>query len=294
MTETAAAQAYNENTPVGGDAVTQVVYVDVLVGVNLIVNYFLILATARFLSLPFHRRRLFAAASLGALYSLSILLPEWNTALSLLIKLLMAASIVLAAFGWKGLKPFFRATAAFYIINFAFAGFMVAVWYFLAPQGLLIRNSMVYFDISPLMLIAMAVGCYLVITLIYRITGRQMPKELFCRVEVYCGEKMCCLVGKVDTGNTLREPFSGDPVMVAYEPKIASVIPPRDSLNFRLVPFDAVSGGGVLEAFHPDRITIRCGKQICETDRLYIAVTKRKFGEFDALLSPDLLQRKSG
>ena len=109
---------------------TQVVYVDVLVGVNLIVNYFLLLASAKFLTLPFHRGRLVAASALGALYSLVILLPAWNPFLSLLIKLIMAASIILAAFGWHGVKAFLRQTAAFYIVSFAFAGLMIAVWYF--------------------------------------------------------------------------------------------------------------------------------------------------------------------
>lgn len=273
---------------------TQVVYVDVLVGVNLIVNYFLLLATARFLSLPFHRGRLIAAAGLGALYSLSILFPEWNAFLSLFLKLLMSASIVLAGFGWKGIKPFVRAAVSFYLVNFAFAGLMVAVWYFLAPQGMLIRNSMVYFDISPLMLIALTVGCYLLITLFHRITGRQMPREMFCSVRVECGGRSCQFTGKVDTGNTLREPFSGDPVAVVYEPAVASIVPPKEGLNFRLIPYDVVSGGGVLEAFRPERMVIQSGKQTYETGRLYIAVTKKKFGEFDALLSPDLLQKKSG
>ena len=273
---------------------TQVVYVDVLVGVNLVVNYFLLLATARFLALPFRRGRLAAGAALGALYSLMILLPQMNVFLSLLVKLALSATIVLAAFRRSGWKAFLRATAAFYIINFAFAGLMLALWYFLAPQGLMIRNNMVYFDISPLMLIGLTVFCYFVITLIHRITGRQMPKELFCSLVVECGGRTCRCTGKVDTGNSLREPFSGDPVAVVYEPAVAALAPPRESLNFRLIPFEAVSGSGVLEAFRPDKLTVRCGKKVIESQKVYIAMAKTKFGEFDALISPDLLQITSG
>ena len=52
-----------------------VVYIDVLLGVNLFVNYFLLLAVGRFLHLAVRRLRLLAGAAVGAVFSLSILLP---------------------------------------------------------------------------------------------------------------------------------------------------------------------------------------------------------------------------
>lgn len=272
----------------------QTVYIDVLVGVNLFVNYLLLLCVAKFLSLDGKRKRLIAAAFLGALYSLTILLPEIPPVLSLLMKLFMSLTIVAAAFGWKGLRELIRETAAFYLTSFAFAGFMLVLWYFFAPQGLMIRNSVVYFNISPLALIALTGVCYGAITLFHRITGRQLPKNLNCRIIIDCGGKSSACTARVDTGNSLREPFSGDPVAVVYEPVVADMIPPKDGLNFRLIPFDAISGGGLLESFRPDRLTICMGRKKLMTQKVYIAVAKNRLGEFDALLNPDLLQKTSG
>ena len=272
----------------------QTVYIDVLVGVNLFVNYFLLLCVSKFLGLAPKRRRLVAAALLGAAYSLSILLPEFGVAVPLLLKLLMSLSIVLAAFGYRGLRQLIRETAAFYIVSFAFAGLMLVLWYLLAPQGLLIRNSVVYFDISPLVLIVLTVVCYVAVTLLHRITGRQMPRELDCRSVSECGGRTCSCTARVDTGNLLREPFSGDPVAVVWESALAGLVPPKDSLNFRLIPFDAVSGGGVLEAFRPDRLTVFCDRKTIETRKVFVAVAKARLGAFDALLNPDLLQKTSG
>lgn len=267
----------------------QTIYVDVLIGVNIFINYFLLLAVAKFLLLPVKRARLIAAALLGAIYSLEILIPSIHPVLSVLVKLLMSASIVWAAFGFGGLKPFLKRTAAFYIINFAFAGFMLVLWYFLSPQGLVIKNSVVYFNISPILLIVLTVICYLLITFLNRVTGRQMPKELFCRITVTRGEKSCVCTAKVDTGNSLKEPFSNSPVAVVYEPAVTEIIPPEESANFRLVPFATVSGGGLLKAFRPDKLTVLYGKRAIETQNVYIALSKTKLGEFDALLNPDLL-----
>lgn len=272
----------------------QTIYVDVLVAVNFFINYFLLLASAKFLTVPVKRGRLAAASGLGALFSLSILLPEIPAALSLLIKLAMSSAIVLSAFGYGGVKRFVRNTAAFYIINFGFAGLMLALWYFFAPQGLMIRNSVVYLNISPVLLILLSVVCYFIISLVNRITGRQMPKELFCRIVVSCSGAACDCTAKIDTGNSLREPFSNDPVVIVNEDVIGNAVPPENSLNCRVIPFDVVSGGGMLKAFRPDRLTIYYGKQIIQVSNVYIAVSKTRLGGCDALMNPDLLQKTPG
>ena len=268
----------------------QTIYVDVLMAVNFFISYFLLLACAKFLSLPAKHGRLAAASGLGAVFSLTVLLPEFSPWLSLVIKLAMSVAIVLSAFGFGGVKRLIRNTLAFYIVNFAFAGLMIAVWYFLAPQGLIIRNSVVYFNVSPILLIILTIVCYAVITLIGRITGRQAPKELFCRITVSHGGVTCGCNARVDTGNSLREPFSNDPVVVIERKTVRRLIPPEGSLNFRLVPYDAVSGSGVLKAFRPDRLTIFYGKKVIQVSRVYIAVSEKRLGGSDALLNPDLLQ----
>jgi len=271
----------------------QTVYIDVLIGINLFINYFLLLAVSKFLSLTVKRTRLVAAAALGAAGSLTILLPEINLILSFFIKLILSAIIVLAAYPFYGLKQWLRELAAFYIMSFAFAGFMLALWYFIAPQGLIIKNSVVYFNVSPLLLIVMTIICYFIIRFIHRITGRQAPENLFCKIRIdYIGKSVCC-TAKVDTGNTLTEPFSNAPVAVVYEECVAELVPEPDSGKIRYVPFQAVSGAGLLPAFKPDKLTVICGKNQIEIYEVYIAVTKSKLGAFSALLNPDLLQKTS-
>ncbi len=283
-----------ESSLLGAVRMKQTIYVDVLVAVNFLINYFLLLATCRFLGTPAKKSRLVAAAALGAVFSLSILLPEMPAAASLLMKFFMSVCIVLAAFGYGGVGRLLRSTAAFYIINFGFAGLMMALWYFVAPQGLIVRNSVVYFDISPLMLILLAVLCYFIITLVNRLTGRQPAKGLYCRIVVSRGGAAVDCMAKVDTGNALREPFSNDPVVVVCEQAAAKVIPPEGSLNFRMVPFRDISGEGLLRAFRPDRLTVYRGDKAFSVTDVYIAVSKARPGDCDALINPDILQQTPG
>ena len=286
----------------------QTIYIDVLVATNIFINYFLLLTVAGFLKIRASRVRLIAGAVLGAAYSLVILLPPAGPWLSLLMKLFMSATIVLLAFPVSSIGLFLRAAACFYLTNFAFAGIMLAVWYFIAPQGLLLKNSVVYFDISPLMLLVLTVVCYLAMRCLNRITGQQQPKESFCRVTVHAQGKTAGFTAKIDTGNSLTEPFSGFPVVVAEYAGVEAVLPqsvrehlhvtagagsyPKDG-GFRLVPFQVVGGGGVLPAFQPERMVIETSKKKIVATQVYLAVCTGKLCDsgFGALLNPQLLSQ---
>lgn len=286
----------------------QTIYIDVLVATNIFINYFLLLTVACFLKIGAVRMRLVAGAALGALYSLVILLPPVGPWLSLLMKLLMSATIVLLAFPISSIKLFLRAAACFYLTNFAFAGFMLAVWYFVAPQGMLLKNSVVYFNISPLMLLVLTVVCYLAVRCLNRVTGHQQPKEAFCRVTVRSQGRTAGFTAKIDTGNSLTEPFSGFPVVVAEYAGVEDILPqsvrehlhvtagagsyPKDG-GFRLVPFRVVGGDGVLPAFQPEEMMIETSKKRIAVTQVYLAVCTEKLGDsgFGALLNPQLLSQ---
>ena len=192
-----------------------VVYIDVLLGVNLFVNYFLLLAVGRFLHLAVRRLRLLTGAAVGAAFSLSILLPPLPAVLPLLFRLALSLLLILISFPIPTGKRLVQAVLAFYLVSFAFAGFFLALWLLTSAEGIFVRNSIVYFDLSPLVFLLSSVLAYAVVRLLQRITGREEPPALTCRVEVRRGSARAVFTARVDTGNSLTEPFSGAPVIVA-------------------------------------------------------------------------------
>ena len=281
-----------------------------LVAVNLIVNYFLLLATAKFLKLSVSRRRLVLGALLGAVYSLYILLPELLVVFSMAVKLFMSVTIVLLAFGYGSLKRFVRALLCFYFVNFGFAGIMFGIWYVFAPKGLIINNGVVYFQISPIILLLLTLCCYIVFRIISRVTGREEPDSLYCTVEFMVDGKKGTIKAKVDTGNALCEPFSGLPVMVTEFESIAPLLPKelrefcgnREEMEktgelsqntwktkCRMVPFQSIGGTGVLPAFRPDSFLVKLKKGTLKKVA-YIAVCQKGMlkEDFSALINPEL------
>ena len=253
-----------------GRYMKQVIYIDVLICVNLVINYFLILATYKFLYLRLKRLRLILGEVLCAVYSLYILLPDYPVFVSLITRFFMAATIMGTVFGFKNLKILAKSVAYFFVVSFLFSGIMFGMWYVFRPRGMAINNGVVYFNISPLLLIASSLVAYTVIEITNRILEKKENKNLVCSVLVKVGERQVNFAAKVDTCNSLREPFSNLPVIVASEEVLKPILPQdfwpfikgNEMQNFedfkiRFIPFQTVSGEGLLPAFKPDVVKIK-------------------------------------
>ncbi len=284
----------------------QVIYVDILIAVNLFINYFLLVTTAKFLCLKRKPWRLILGEILGGIYSLYILLPEFSLFLSIVIKFFMSFTIIWVTFGIKNIRTFFKTLVCFYFINFAFSGIMFATWCIFHPNGMAINNGVVYFNISPIILISSTLVSYILIELINRTLGKKKIKTRWCDVNIKFEDKSAVLKAKVDTGNSLKEPFSGLPVIVARKSSIEGILPSDMLINIaddtsksninllqnvkhkiRMVPFKTVSGDGLLPAFQPGGISISGGPE----KTAYIAVCSDSIlpEETSALINPDLI-----
>lgn len=250
--------------------------------------------------------RLILAAGVGSLASLIILLPPMNAFLSFAVKLLISAVICVTAFKWGGKREFFKNTAAFYMISFLFCGVMIALWFTFTPKGMVINNSTVYFNISPVYLIISSLVTYLIVQLICRITGRRKAEKLFLDVKIEHLGKARELRGKLDTGCSLVEPFSGNPVIICSKKALNGLEPESIELKaetmagarsderlssmsvhsgIRIIPYKTFSGQGLLPCFKPNRIFI--DGRLC-LNEIYIAVSERGIAdnELDCLINP--------
>lgn len=286
-------------------ALKQTVYVDVLLAVNFFMNYFLMLSAGRILRLTLCRTRICLAAVFGAAAALSIFLPRMNVPVSILYKLAVSAGMVLIAYGWRDARTFARRMLVVCAVTFGFGGTMFALWLMISPRGMVYRNGVVYFHISPLFIVGVTVLCYTVITVAGKIALRLELRSKICDAVVTHQGHTVSLRLMCDTGNCLTEPFSGAPVMVVKRSAVHSLLPPHfDAFasrqkvgkataaprNFRVIPYASVGGDGLLAAFCPDRIVLRDGEREVKPERCYIAVSDGLEHEaYDGIMHPGLL-----
>lgn len=278
------------------------VYADVLVVVNLFVNYALLLCSSLILKNRISNPRLLAGAAIGSVYGLVIFLPQIPTYFELSMRIAVSAAIVLASFGYRNLRRFLRCFFVFFAVAFAFGGIMLVLWVTVAPVGMIYNNGTVYFDIDLSVLAISTVVCFAIVSLISKLTARKAPSSSVYTLTVTNGEKMISGTALCDTGNSLVESFSGYPVIVGEYDTLLRVLPQSvidyygnpsecaDASNLRLIVCKTVSDVGVLPSFRPQRVEVVALNRRIKTDEVYIAVTKNRLGagEFDFIFNPKI------
>lgn len=227
----------------------QTIYVDVLLTLNIYVNFFLLRTAARLTHSHMKNRRCILSAAYGSLYSLMIVLPELPFLLSTAVKLFAAVSMVLIAMGYRSRRRLIVSTAAFLASNFILAGAVYAVCTWLRPGFMHFRNGCFYIDFSLIMLIAVTALMYLAVS-VFRAFSDTVPDGSY-EVTVRRGTQCTRLRGLADTGNSLIDCFTGVPVIICGR----SDFP--DAARTRPVPCSTVSGGGMIDVFTPDEVVIR-------------------------------------
>ena len=297
-----------------------VIYLDVLLALNLFIDFLLLSVTGRILRLPSRRGRLVLGAAAGAASCCLVLFPELPGPLSLLLKLAAAALIVRLAFRWQSRIIYIKQLVVFLIASAVFAGLAFALWYFAAPNGFYVLDGVVYYNVSPLLLTALTVISYLSLRLYDRFTRKKAPAGRDYRLTLDGGGGETVLRALYDTGHHVTDAFSGAPVAIvryeALEPCLSGEL--REALTgamradhfspaggnttaavksrLRMIPLRTVSGTGLLPAFQPVRARIGpltenspLGRT-ADVSGIYVAVCGvLGRGEYDAIVGADIV-----
>lgn len=262
----------------------QTVYVDVLIFLNIIIDFFILLSLKTVFNIDVTNKRLVISSIIISIFSLLALIPQINFILNIIINILTAAASVFIGFGKCSIANFIKRVCVFFAINFIFAGIMIAIYMLFKPSRLAIINNVVYFDISPLLLIILTLCCYIILYIFKRIAGKQGVMEKIYRVHIKVNDKSYSFFGKVDTGCDVKEPFSGAPVIIVEKSVFNDL--KIDDYNYRIIPFSSLGGEGILNGIKAQEVII--GEHKIEKD-IYIGLCENIFnGEIKALIPNDI------
>lgn len=235
-----------------------VVYADILMLVNFIVDYFLLSLTSHFLHKnPKLWRRLLGAAA-GGVFSLYIFLPQTNFFFQSTVQLLMCATLCFISFGFGDIKTFLRSAAVLFCVNFAYSGAMIAVWLIFKPYGMVINNSVVYFNISPIFLIAFSVIGYFAVILLRKILKKNFSQNIYCDVIINNDMQSIKLSGIVDSGNSLTDVFGLSQIFITDQSVVDAILREEKAnpARFRKIPCSTVAGERLLDGYRVDNAKV--------------------------------------
>ncbi len=299
-----------------------VVYLDVVLVVNLIMDFLILWATARLGQLPASPWRLLAGAAIGAVYSLAILFPAGAPLLVLGIKVLFSLLMVLVTFYPLSWRRFFQALVYFYLVAFAMGGAMLGGIYLTGGGsslpvmgGALAADPGVHYT---WLLAAVAAAEILVRWGTGWLKKNIWQQMLRLPVVISFGGRPRAVKAMVDTGNSLRDPLSQRPVIVVEYSALQGILPPEITRAYnsqggldlenlavslaaspwaarlRLIPFHSLGQDrGMLLALRPDEVVIVTGERMIKIKEVLIGLYRERLspeGSYRALLHPDLLE----
>lgn len=249
-----------------------VVYIDVLFLLNLVVDYLLLLATARITGEMISRVRLAIGALLGAGYAVILFLPGFLWISHPLCKVCSAVLVVLIAFGKS--RRLVRLILVFFGASAALGGVVLALQ-MVGAGGLTLENGVLYTGFDVRILLVTVILSYVILSMAFeRVARHGGERQDLNTAHISIAEERICLTVLTDTGNTLTDPIGNKPVMVAEARVFRSILPdnvdPSDPVGslaymqddgmkkrFRLLPYRAVGvEHGMLLAVRTDSVTI--------------------------------------
>ncbi len=276
------------------------IYVDVLIITSIYTNFFLLKTTARLVHSPLRNGKCIAAAMVGSLFSLIILLPPLGNTLLLLIRILSAALMIIVAFSGKSPRELYKTGLIFFFVCFIFAGIEYGISVLSGNQNMIWHNSTLYVNISLLTLIISTVISYAAISFFrYYLDGKNGLDKSYTIIITRNG-KTISLKAVGDTCNNLTDTFTGKPVIVCDKKNITELLDSNEteiilseesmccSYGWRLIPFSTIHSDGMLPIFKPEQVIIKDMESGClKSADVYIGVVDRNM-EY-AVFNPKIL-----
>lgn len=292
------------------------IYIDIIIVENLIMNYIILYATGLISKNKIYYIRIFFASLIGAIYAISQYISKLNIYSNIIIKMILSIIIVFVAFNPQDVKKMCKQLVLFYLTTFTFGGVATYLIYVLKPQNIIIKNGMyVGTYVLKVIFIGAILGTVILFVAFKFAKNKITKKDMICKVKIKLNGKDKILNTMVDTGNMLKEPITGNPVMVVEKTVLYDLMP-KEILNntdailggdfdkipedikyeymqrLKFIPFSSLGKqNGMLVGIKPEKLEV-ISEQVVEKSNAIVGIygkslTKR--GEYNALIGIELL-----
>lgn len=302
-----------------------VVYIDLIFLTNLLIDGTVLLATAWMRKLKVKLWRIIVAACIGASYVIVMFVPELTFLSTFAVKLIFSLFMVWCAFGFSSLQHFLRNIGMFYVANFAAAGGIIGLHYFMQSSGEVMNG--IWFTHSGGLSFQMKIGStfvlivFFLMMMLYQVVfksakRREAMTQFMAQVRVVIEDVESTCIGLIDTGNHLYDPLTRTPVMIMEASQWKEQLPEAwlkriqqfeaDQIvaaigedefawqdRLRIIPYRGVNRGTqFMLALKPDKVIITQGDATTETAKVLIGLDGGKLssdGSYRAIIHPTLI-----
>ena len=265
------------------------IYIDVLVVINAYICWLLLSAASYITHTFISATRKLLSSLIGGFSALILLVQSENTLHVILIhtlKLITFIAVVYICFYKQRIRKIIVSALVYFGLNVLLGGAVEAMNRIFGNSAIYVNNGVLYFDISLTDLILTTASIYVLLVISSRLYARCSSKNHSYRVEFSIKGNSYSLMAIADTGNHARDIFSGKPVIVCTGIDLYNN---SESIRTIPVPYNTISGEGILYALRPDRICVTDETNTRVEVDVLVAGIESKCGECRAIFNPDIL-----
>lgn len=295
------------------------IYLDIVFIENVLMNYIILFACVVLLKVKPHKIRLILSSCIGAIYTIIMYLNIVPIYSNFIMKFVLSIVIVYVALKPRKIKVLLKQLTIFYLTSFVFGGCVFALMYFLKPQLVQIRNGS-FVGTYPIK-VAIVGGsiAFVLIQISFKLIKTKISKnDIIYKTKIHLFQDEIELCALLDTGNLLKEPITGLPVMIVEKEKMKNILP-KEILNnidviiggdtselnynenlikyisrFRMIPFSSVGKqNGLLLGIRVDSVDIITNETTEQVQNVIIGVYEQSFtknGAYSAIFGLDMLE----
>ncbi len=264
-----------------------IIYADVLIITNFIINYFLFRITQIFSSSLYNKNRLILSSFIGAIFSLIVVFDIDSFFLSLIIKIIAVSLSVFIAFGFQNYYYYLKNLFSLLLANFTLYGLLGLIK---DNNVIFLENTIIYLNINPILLVVCVLIVFLVIN-IFNILYCEKLSDEDIKIKIKMDKEEITLNAFHDTGFKIRDIINNNSVMLIEFDSLKPILQKEkqesierffekneDKRDFILTPifYSTINGEGILPSFKAESIAIIHKEKIKEVKNCLVAVSNEK------------------
>ncbi len=290
------------------------IYIDIVLLENLLMNYIILLGTGYIIKAKIKHIKLIISSFIGAIYALLAYMEIFPIYANFITKMLLAICMIYIGFNPKKIKGLIKELIVFFLVSFSLGGCAFALLYMIKPQEIFVKNG-VYIGVYPLKIALLGGITGFIITYIsFKVVKNHINKnEIIYTAIIKIEEKKLEIKVLLDTGNMLKDPITGDTVIIVEKEKLYEILP-IELLNdiddffeinnkiikneyqtrLRIIPFTSVGKrNGMMVGIKADYVSIITDIDEIKKNDVIICVYEKKFSKTDkysGLIGLDILE----
>lgn len=270
------------------------IYLDVIFIENVFINYIIFLTTSCILKKNTNYLRILISSVLGGFYVIGFITNFIPLLSNFFIKILLSIMMVYFAFTPSNFKKLFKDLNVFYLVTFVVGGIASSLVYTIDDKCSIIKNNyLVGFNSFKISIFASIIGFVILCFSFFYKNELLKQRNLICRIRISNNYKSIETTCFIDSGNTLKDPFTHKSVIIVEKNIIEKITDLNNFKKFRLIPFTSIGNdNGILLGISMESVSIIItGQKDITIKNAVIGIYNKTFNKnYHALIGIDLLQ----